>query len=84
MSYQCVKVTREGPIAILSFNRPEAMNALSTQTARDLIAALEELELDDAVFAAVLTAEGDKAFCVGADINCSRPYSINEDRYIIK
>lgn len=68
MSYQCVTVTREGPIAILSFNRPEAMNALSTQTARDLIAALGELELDDEVFAAVLTAEGDKAFCVGADL----------------
>lgn len=68
MSYQCVKVTREGPIAVIAFNRPEAMNALSTQTARDLIAALEELELDDEVFAAVLTAEGDKAFCVGADL----------------
>lgn len=68
MSYQCLKVTREGPIAILAFNRPEAMNALSTQTAKDLIAALEELELDGEVFAAVLTAEGDKAFCVGADL----------------
>lgn len=68
MSCQCVKVSREGPVAILAFNRPEAMNALSTQTAKDLIAVLEQLEVDDGVFAAVLTAEGDKAFCVGADL----------------
>ena len=68
MGYECIKLTREGHIAIVAFNRPNAMNALSTQTARDLLAVLEELELDREVFAAVLTAEGDKAFCVGADL----------------
>lgn len=68
MGYECIKLTREGHIAVLAFNRPNAMNALSTQTARDLLAVLEELELDREVFAAVLTAEGDKAFCVGADL----------------
>jgi enoyl-CoA hydratase/carnithine racemase len=66
--YETLKIAREGSIAILSFNRPEAMNALSTQTARDLLAALEQLEQDSGVFAVVLTAEGDKAFCVGADL----------------
>ncbi|MFZ5633501.1 MAG: enoyl-CoA hydratase-related protein [Bacillota bacterium] len=68
MDYETLKLSREGHIAILAFNRPEAMNALSTQTARDLLAALEELEQDGEVFAVVLTAEGDRAFCVGADL----------------
>ncbi|MCL6612037.1 MAG: enoyl-CoA hydratase/isomerase family protein [Peptococcaceae bacterium] len=68
MGYETLKLTREGHIAVLAFNRPEAMNALSTQTARDLLTALEELEQDREVFAAILTAEGDRAFCVGADL----------------
>lgn len=68
MSYECVKLVREGHIAVLSFNRPGAMNALSTRTAVELLEALEEMEQDRDTFAAVLTAEGDKAFCVGADL----------------
>lgn len=67
MDYETIKLQR-GPVAVVSFNRPQFMNALSTQMAADLLAVLEELALDDAVFAAVLTAEGDKAFCVGADL----------------
>lgn len=68
MSYETVKLQKEDRVGILSFNRPQAMNAISTQLAKELLAALEELELDDEVFAAVLTAEGDRAFCVGADL----------------
>ncbi|WP_449241685.1 enoyl-CoA hydratase-related protein [Desulfoscipio gibsoniae] len=68
MEYQNIKLIKEGHIAIMSINRPEAMNALSTGTAREILAALEEMELDDDVFAAVFTGEGDKAFCVGADL----------------
>ncbi|HHW44018.1 enoyl-CoA hydratase [Desulfofundulus thermobenzoicus] len=67
MEYETIKV-QVGKTGIISFNRPRAMNALSTQMARELLAALAELEQDDAVFAAVLTAEGDRAFCVGADL----------------
>lgn len=68
MSYETIKITREGHIAIMAFNRPEALNALSTQMALDIPAALQELELDDDVFAAVLTGQGEKSFCVGADL----------------
>lgn len=68
MDYETLKISREGHIALLAFNRPEAMNALNTQTARDLLAALEELDQDGGIFAAVLTAEGERAFCVGADL----------------
>lgn len=78
MKYETIKLTRQGHIATIAFNRPQAMNALSTQTAKDLLAALEELELDDDVFAAVLTAEGDKAFCAGADLKERKTMSHDE------
>ncbi|MCL6638154.1 MAG: enoyl-CoA hydratase/isomerase family protein [Firmicutes bacterium] len=68
MDYQCLKIDRENHVATISFNRPGAMNALSTRTAVEMLAALEELELDDGVFAAALTGEGDRAFCAGADL----------------
>lgn len=68
MQYETIEIAREEHIAIVKINRPQAMNALSTQTARELLAVLEELELDNEVFAAVLTAAGDRAFCVGADL----------------
>ncbi|MHB1042581.1 MAG: enoyl-CoA hydratase-related protein [Eubacteriales bacterium] len=68
MKYECIKVSADGHIAILAFNRPEALNALSTRMAAELLAALEEQALDDNIFAAVLTAAGDRAFCAGADL----------------
>jgi len=80
MGYETLKLSREDHIAVLAFNRPEAMNALSTQMARELLAALEELESEREVFAAVLTAEGDKAFCVGADLKERKTMSHEEMR----
>ena len=68
MGYENILLTRQGNVAILTLNRPRAMNALSTQTARELLAALGELEQDNQVFAAVFTGAGDRAFCVGADL----------------
>ncbi|MFZ5633475.1 MAG: enoyl-CoA hydratase-related protein [Bacillota bacterium] len=78
MGYETLKLTRDGHIAVVAFNRPDAMNALSTQTAKDLLAALEELDQDQDVFAAVLTAEGDRAFCVGADLKERKTMSREE------
>ncbi|MTI82696.1 MAG: enoyl-CoA hydratase [Firmicutes bacterium] len=68
MQYENIEIARQEHIAIIKINRPQAMNALSTQTARELLVALEELELDNEVFAVVFTAAGDRAFCVGADL----------------
>lgn len=68
MEYETLKLKRDGNLAVISFNRPQALNALSTQMARELLLALDELEQEEHIFSAVLTAEGDKAFCVGADL----------------
>ncbi|KKM10028.1 enoyl-CoA hydratase [Clostridiales bacterium PH28_bin88] len=63
-----VQVEPEDHLAVVTFNRPEAMNAISTQLARDVLSVLEYLENHDEIFAVVWTGAGDKAFCAGADL----------------
>lgn len=60
---------RRGAVEIVTFNRPEAMNALNRQTLEELEGAVEEIARDDAVGAVVFTGTGPKAFVAGADIN---------------
>jgi enoyl-CoA hydratase/carnithine racemase len=52
----------------LVLDRPEAHNALSTDHARQIVAATEELAADPKVRAVVLSSSAPKAFCVGADL----------------
>lgn len=54
-------------VAVLTLNRPEALNALNTQLWRALVAALEAGDADPAVRAMIITGS-DKAFAAGADI----------------
>src|SRR5207302_7946983 len=67
MEYETVILERKGAVAIVTLNRPEALNALSAALIRDLGAALDALENDDAIGAIVITGS-DKAFAAGADI----------------
>ena len=63
-----VTTTREGPIAIVTLNRPEAMNALSAGMRAELAAAMIAIEADDSVRAVVLTGAGTRAFTAGLDL----------------
>jgi enoyl-CoA hydratase/carnithine racemase len=65
--YQTVSLTVEGPIATVRLNRPDALNALNSTMARELVGALDALEADDSVRCVVLTGS-DKVFCAGADV----------------
>lgn len=58
----------EGHIAHVTINRPEALNALSTQVLNDLSNVLDELDKAAEVYAVVLTGAGEKSFVAGADI----------------
>jgi enoyl-CoA hydratase/carnithine racemase len=61
-------VTVDGNVAEIVLARPDALNAISTQLATELVAATDRLRADPAVRVVVLAADGDRAFCVGADL----------------
>ena len=55
-------------VALVTLDRPEALNALSFGLLAQLVTALEALDADDDVRAIVLTGAGERAFAAGADI----------------
>jgi enoyl-CoA hydratase len=57
----------DGPVATLTLNRPQALNALSPELIDELVAALEACDADEGVRCIVLTG-GPRAFAAGADI----------------
>jgi 2-(1,2-epoxy-1,2-dihydrophenyl)acetyl-CoA isomerase len=65
-SFQTVKYDLQENVAVITFNRPEALNALSLQLTLDLRAAIEKAVAENAR-AVVLTGEG-RAFCSGGDL----------------
>lgn len=67
MEYQNLIIEKDGAVATIKINRPEALNALNEQTLRDLMHAVDELEMDNNISVVILTGEG-KAFIAGADI----------------
>jgi enoyl-CoA hydratase len=60
---------RDGPVAIVTVNRPAVLNALNTQTMDELRRTILALGSDEDVRAVILTGAGEKAFIAGADIN---------------
>jgi enoyl-CoA hydratase len=66
-SFQSISLALEKPLATIRINRPDAMNALNSLVARELVRCLSDLEADDSVRCVILTGN-DKAFCAGADV----------------
>jgi enoyl-CoA hydratase len=67
MAYENIIFEKEENIAIITFNRPEAMNALNNQTRAEFSQAIEDVAMDDAIKVLILTGSG-KAFVAGSDI----------------
>ena len=63
-----VTIERDGPVAVVTMNRPEAMNALSKGLRAELAAAMVEVNADDSIRAVVLTGAGTRAFTAGLDL----------------
>jgi len=63
----------EGPVLILTMNRPQAMNAISPEMACRLADAFTAFDADDALRVCVLTGAGDRAFCSGGDLETMLP-----------
>ncbi|PRX10773.1 UNVERIFIED_ORG: short chain enoyl-CoA hydratase [Martelella mediterranea] len=63
-----VELKKDGPFAVLTLNRPEALNALSFAILRQIGEALDDVAAMEGVRALLITGAGEKAFCAGADI----------------
>jgi len=69
MAYENVLLERpEAGVALLTVNRPKALNALNAQTLDEIGAAVAEVGADPAIRVLLVTGAGDKAFVAGADI----------------
>jgi enoyl-CoA hydratase len=75
-----VNLDRDAGVAVLTVNRPEAMNALDLAHAEELHARLAELAGDDEARVVVLTGAGDKAFIAGADIKYMQALGVLDGR----
>ena len=62
-----LRVEIDGPVATITLDRPDALNALTVALKQDLLAAFAAVAADDAVRAVVLTGAG-RAFCAGQDL----------------
>lgn len=59
----------ENGIMVLTLCRPEAMNAFTGRMMHEMIDALDKADADDAVRAIIVTGDGERAFCAGADLS---------------
>src|SRR2546423_3843616 len=69
MSVDNLLVEHDGPVAIITVNRPAVLNALNTPTTDELRRTILALKHDAAVRVVIITGAGEKAFIAGADIN---------------
>ncbi len=63
-----VRLEIEGAVAVLTIDRPKALNALNYETLQELLFCFQQLEKTSGVGAVILTGSGEKAFVAGADI----------------
>ncbi len=72
------KSTSEQGICTVKINRPDKLNAMNTDVARELISTFEDVARDDSIKVVILTGEGDRAFSAGADIEYMSKISADE------
>jgi enoyl-CoA hydratase len=70
--FECIIVESKAAVGIVRLNRPKMLNALSFGVFREIAAAIDDLEADDAIGCIVITGS-DKAFAAGADIKEMQP-----------
>ena len=67
MAYEHILAERDGPVGIVTLNRPKQLNALSGPLMEELVTALEEFERNESIRAMILTG-GPTVFAAGADL----------------
>jgi enoyl-CoA hydratase len=68
MDYEHLLYEQDGPVTVITIDRPERLNAIGPVLARELLDAWTRFRDDDAALVGVLTGAGDDAFCAGGDL----------------
>src|SRR5206468_334771 len=69
MNYDTILVTHRGPIAVVAWNRPDKLNAMTMMLKAEVVRALHDVDADEHTRTIVLTGSGENAFTAGADIH---------------
>lgn len=80
MELKNVLLQKEGNVALVTINRPKALNALNSETLKELDMVIDEIANSNDVFAIVLTGAGEKAFVAGADISEMKEMNVLQGR----
>lgn len=80
MTFENLLVVDDGPVRVLTVNRPAALNALNRRTMEELGVAIAEVAATPSIRALVITGGGEKAFVAGADITEFNAFSPDEAR----
>lgn len=68
MSDAPILVETEGPLGIITLNRPDKLNALNEEVRQLIMTAVDEFAKDDSIRVVIIHGNGDKAFVAGADV----------------
>ena len=79
-----ITTSKTDGICTVKINRPEKLNAMNMDAAKELTEVFENLGKDDSVKVIILTGEGDKAFSAGADIEYMSKISADESEEYAK
>lgn len=80
MNQENLQLETDGGIAVVTINRPQALNALNPATLQELQQVFDALAADDKVQVVILTGSGEKAFVAGADIAAMQSLSALQAR----
>ncbi|MDH5634923.1 MAG: enoyl-CoA hydratase/isomerase family protein, partial [Candidatus Bathyarchaeota archaeon] len=72
MSFQYIIYEKSEGIATVTLNRPDALNAWSTELAQEFLGAMEDARNDESIKVVIITGAGEKAFSAGADIKAMK------------
>ena len=67
MTFETIEFSQQGPVAILTLNRPDKLNSITKTMLDELNAALDDIEGNDSILTLVLNGNG-RAFCAGFDL----------------